>query len=317
MEGDYSKPFEQPIPNFITVRTVAQTLVQRAKCDLQLGRPDKALPELTLLHDMCRLLEGAPTGKPMTLVAAMINVAVTGLYVDAIARGFQSHSWQEPQLIALQQQLAEINLTPFLLHALQAEPVRVCGAIEIVPPAKFVAIRNHPKWTDKVVWWFWLRGWTYQNMVNVATLELKPLEGFDLANDTIVPHRFDEAVRELDKFFRHNSPFKLLAAIAIPNFNKAEQVTAHNQTLVNEAQIACALERYHLARGGYPETLDALVPQFIEKLPHDIIGGEPLHYQRTWGGQFQLYSVGWNETDDGGLPGTLTDGDWVWLRPLK
>ena len=51
---------------------------------------------------MCRLLEGAPTGKPMTLVAAMINVAVTGLYVDTIADGFQKHAWQEPQLAALQ-----------------------------------------------------------------------------------------------------------------------------------------------------------------------------------------------------------------------
>ncbi|HTV75728.1 MAG TPA: hypothetical protein VMD57_01930, partial [Candidatus Baltobacteraceae bacterium] len=49
MDGDYSIPYQQPIPNFVTVRIVAQTLAQRAKCDLQLGRPDKALQELTLL----------------------------------------------------------------------------------------------------------------------------------------------------------------------------------------------------------------------------------------------------------------------------
>ncbi len=65
-------------------------------------------------------------------------------------------------------------------------------------------------------------------------------------------------------------------------------------------QIACALERYHLAHGEYPETLDALMPQFMEKMPHDIIGGQPLHYRRTDDGKFLLYSVGWNETDDGG-----------------
>ena len=55
----------------------------------------------------------------MTLVAAMINVAVTGLYVDTIADGFQSHAWQEPQLVALQDQLEEINLTPFVVQAFQ------------------------------------------------------------------------------------------------------------------------------------------------------------------------------------------------------
>jgi hypothetical protein len=158
-------------------------------------------------------------------------------------------------------------------------------------------------------------------MVNVAVLELKPLDGFDIAHDTVAPRKFDEASRWLDKFLsRRWSPYKLLAAMAIPNFTKAEQTAAYNQTLVNEAQIACALERYHLAHGEYPETLDALAPQFMEKIPHDIIGGEPLHYRRTDDGKFLLYSVGWNETDDGGLPGTLADvnkGDWVWPYPQK
>ena len=57
------------------------------------------------------------------------------------------------------------------------------------------------------------------------------------------------------------------------------------------------------------------VYQFIAKLPHDIIGGQPLKYRRTADGQFVLYSIGWNEKDDGGVPGkTDTEGDWVW-RP--
>ena len=60
------------------------------------------------------------------------------------------------------------------------------------------------------------------------------------------------------------------------------------------------------------------MPEFIEIIPHDLIGAQPLHYRRTEDGKFPLYSVGWNETDDGGLPGTLADvkkGDWVWQYP--
>ena len=88
----------------------------------------------------------------------------------------------------------------------------------------------------------------------------------------------------------------------------------------------CALERYKLASGRYPETLDALVPQFIGKLPHDIIGGKPLHYRRTGDGKFVLYSIGWNEKDDGGVvvfrKNSLTavdteKGDWVWQYPVN
>jgi hypothetical protein len=177
-------------------------------------------------------------------------------------------------------------------------------------------------WKDLKTPLFWLlnvapRGWVYQNMVNVVVLGQKPLEGFDLAHDTVAPRKFEEAssaVDEFDKSLGIFSAYKILAALAIPNYSRAFQTTAHNQTMADEAQIACALERYKLANGNYPETLDALAPQFIETIPHDIIGGQPLHYRRTDDGKFLLYSVGWNETDDGGKDGgtDFTKADWVW-----
>jgi hypothetical protein len=82
--------------------------------------------------------------------------------------------------------------------------------------------------------------------------------------------------------------------------------------------IACALERYRLARGQFPESLDALAPEFIAKLPADVIGGAAYQYRRTQDGQFVLYSVGWNEIDDGGRnatngnAGDRLKSDWVW-----
>ena len=97
------------------------------------------------------------------------------------------------------------------------------------------------------------------------------------------------------------------------------------QTAADQAALACALERYRLANGQFPENLTALVPQFVSQLPNDIITGEPLKYRRTDGGQFVLYSVGWNEKDDGGTiartkesPNNaqdVTQGDWVWQLP--
>ena len=92
------------------------------------------------------------------------------------------------------------------------------------------------------------------------------------------------------------------------------------QADVDLARVGCALERYRLAHAGqYPESLDALAPQFIDPLPHDIINGGPLHYRRTDDGRFVLYSVGWNETDDGGQIAVnkagrreIDKGDWVW-----
>ena len=66
------------------------------------------------------------------------------------------------------------------------------------------------------------------------------------------------------------------------------------------------------------------MPRYLERIPTDVITGEPLRYNRTSDGQFVLYSVGWNETDDGGevssrKPGDAPDpkkGDWVWRYEL-
>ena len=71
---------------------------------------------------------------------------------------------------------------------------------------------------------------------------------------------------------------------------------------------------------GLSEKLDALVPAFIAKVPYDVIDRQPLRYRRTAADQFVLYSVGWNETDDGGQIALIHDkpprpdfdqGDWV------
>ena len=127
------------------------------------------------------------------------------------------------------------------------------------------------------------------------------------------PGKIDDIVSKIGAPAMKRSPYAILPATALPNFSKAIQRTACNQTLVNEAFIACGLERYRLAKGQYPEGLDALAPQFAEKLPHDIVGGQPLKYHRTADGRFVLYSVGWNGKDDGGVAGKgQTEGDWVW-----
>ena len=96
--------------------------------------------------------------------------------------------------------------------------------------------------------------------------------------------------------------------------------SSYAQEATDLARVACALEQYRLVQREYPEAIGILAPQYINKIPHDIIGGQPLHYRRTDDGKYLLYSVGWNETDDGGKIGLreyssrpdISLGDWVW-----
>ncbi|HEV2436543.1 MAG TPA: hypothetical protein VG077_11150 [Verrucomicrobiae bacterium] len=345
MDGDYAHPFETPVPNFVTVRIVAQTLAQRAHCYFLLNRPEPALKELTLVHDICRLLQGAPTGKPMTLVSAMINVAISGLYAETMAEGFQKNVWRAPQLPVLQEQLKDINLATFMVEAFKSERAEECHFFETIRQPRISNLFSHNRYPgDKLTFRIFLmrlkdllpldpedgpHGWIYQNMVTIAKFDQKVIDDIDLTNNLVMPRKIDRAQRELEKLEKLHGPYTFIAAIAIPNFAKAWQTAAYHQTMVNEAQIACAMERYRLVHGEYPLTLNVLTPQFIEKLPHDIIGGrpsqgpgsasQPLHYRRMSNGKFLLYSVGWNETDDKGQVAPMKDGrsdleigDWVW-----
>ncbi len=157
------------------------------------------------------------------------------------------------------------------------------------------------------------RGWLCQYMVVHARLTEKFSDGFDAKSQIVVPNKIDDAGRLLRYDVDHVRPYTFLAYWTIPNWVKVMQRFAANQTMANQGAVACAAERYRLNHGEYPKTLDELVPQFIDKLPHDLIGGQPYTYRRIGNTQFLLYSIGWNCKDDGGFPGqTIGEGDWVW-----
>jgi hypothetical protein len=241
LPGDYSMPYLIPIPDFVTLRFIAQTLAQRAQCDFLLNRPDQALRELTLMHDLCRILQKPPTGKPETLVEAMINVAINGLYTQIIAEGMQQHVWREPQLAALQAQLRDLNLPFWVSEAFRGELLYSTYVFENAPAEKFLSFDGQNKqysiWTKlQNPLYRYLKfaptGWRYQNMVTMASVEPELLAAFDQKNGTISPGFFDEYRRQLDQLLAHKSPFTMLAAFAIPNFAKAVQTTTYHQTLV-------------------------------------------------------------------------------------
>jgi len=320
INGNYNIPTSIPIPNFISLRNVSETLAQRAKCYLLLGQPDKALQELTLFNNLRRVLEFAPSNKPMSLVTAMINVAILGLYANTINDGFQLNAWEEPQLETLESQLQQINLAPFLRDAFHEDEVALLRTAQQTIATPYDIQRNPDLSLSQklglVHYRNFMSAFYYLNIMNIIKMDEPILSCIDPGHDIVWPQRVDAIQREHDKFFNvHFWQFdKLLALIGVPNFSRALEVFTFNQNEANEAEIACALERYHLAHNKYPNTLDDLVPQFINQLPHDIIDGVPLKYRPISNDRFGLYSVGWDETGNGDQYKPFVNGkDWIWL----
>jgi hypothetical protein len=309
MEADYANPFAVPVPNMLTVRMVTLTVEQRARCYLVLRQPEKALRELTLLRDLGRSLTGSPVGKPLTTEAAWMYSGVTEHYLEVVANGLELHAWQEPQLAVLEEQMKDIDEIALFARALRYSRALLCYMGQNVSWARIASQKLIAK-NRQEIWLLRLatiapRGWTARWAMGFSGYFQGMIDNYCVTNSFIIPGELARATASWPRLQQ-----------TAANYPRA-------QTMVNEARVACALERYRLAQGNYPETLDALAPRFLEKIPRDLIGGAPLKYWRAENGTFLLYSIGWNETDDGGqvlrgedgLP-DLKRGDWVWRHPI-
>ncbi|MCX6923613.1 MAG: hypothetical protein NT154_10470 [Verrucomicrobia bacterium] len=243
---------------------------------------------------------------------------------QVVWEGLAKHRWTDAQLCELDRQLTTFDFVADYQTAMRAENDYQAASAEFLrhhrnqwrdlfeagPP-------NLPDFTGHLI----SSGWFHQNELRSSQFIVENfLPIGDVRQQTISPalvEKADESLRTM-----RVTPYTFLCRMFLPGLVNSPRKFAWAQAAVNLARTACALERYRLAHGKYPETLDTLAPQFIPKVPHDPIGGLPLYYRPTDNGQFILYSVGWNEKDDGGiLPLTkggavdLDSGDWVWRYP--
>ncbi|MFQ5489709.1 MAG: hypothetical protein ACE5GE_03205, partial [Phycisphaerae bacterium] len=91
----------------------------------------------------------------------------------------------------------------------------------------------------------------------------------------------------------------VLTRMTMPSLWRAMVLHARRVATLRCAYAAIGVERYRLAHGRWPETLDPLAPQFMEYLPIDPFDEKPLRYKRTDTGVI-VYSVNGDLQDDGG-----------------
>lgn len=323
------------LPHLDAIKECAEVLELRAIAELQNGQDDKALADVKL---MLRLADASRT--EAFLYSHIVRVEILQIALQPIYEGLANHEWPDSQLAELESRLSKFDfLTDYKFAMRGYMIVDADGFIEYLrrDPGQFfeqpTSLGEGPETKpstllDSAIGNLIPAGWYYQNELNVDRVtEEFYLPVVDtkcgILSPTSVSHA--EAVVEAEAEIPHVVPYNFFerGMVGVPG---DLTTVAYGQNSANLARVAIALERYRLAHGEYPETLDMLVPQFIIRLPHDIINGQALHYRRTANGQFILYSVGWNETDDGGAVVLIKEtsgegsrphvsrakGDWVW-----
>ncbi|MCL4693744.1 MAG: hypothetical protein KJ060_14685 [Candidatus Hydrogenedentes bacterium] len=97
--------------------------------------------------------------------------------------------------------------------------------------------------------------------------------------------------------------FTPFAAITLPATGRAYDAEWRIRTQFDIARAAIAVERYRLASGVLPDTLQQLVPNYLAEVPMDYYAefNEPLGYRRLGDTSYVVYSIGQDRQDDQGV----------------
>ena len=94
--------------------------------------------------------------------------------------------------------------------------------------------------------------------------------------------------------------FYFFSGLLLPSLSRLPWKDASLRARLRTAQVAVALERWRATHAGtLPDSLDALVPDFLPAIPHDPYDGQALRFKRLPQG-YVVYSIGPDRRDDGG-----------------
>src|ERR1041385_3415533 len=257
---------------------------------LQLVRLSQQIPDI-----------GSPTRTQILLARSL----------QPIWEGVVDRVWTEAQLAVFQNELSRFNLLADYTNAIR----RVVLA-NIEPWQTMASSRNgHPPISDGQTY---LEGsvrqlqpqaWWLDHCLQLYQAGQTAIQNVDVAGGRVYIGR---GWGDLDGLPVDSQTSYLFQQAYWPGSYAGSVVFA--QTSVHQAIIACALERFRLAHGKYPETLDELLPKYLSAIPNDVVRGRPMLYENSSDGRFTLRSVGPNQRDDRKNP---TSDDWLWSFPTN
>jgi len=319
-------PSSFAVPDF---PAAAQVLCLRAVAELEQNQSGAALRDIMVALRLADSLRAQPYSLLHHTRAEMLMFCLQPVW-----EGLAHHRWSSEQLAALQRQFAGMDLLAEFRVAVRGETFMFMNLADQIQ-AFFEDRRStagDQLQKEGAPFFLWLvrtfypRGWLYQDKVWMYRFYERRADVFK-AMDTANTGKGDAELR------RATDPF--LVTFVVPKFRQTFHESMEDalllETACQEAVVACALERYRLAQGQYPDALEALSPAWLKELPLDLVDpkGGKLRYHLEEDGGFVLYSIGLNREDDRGKPGPayedwrrrqatfprLDEGDWVWRQP--
>ncbi len=323
----WEKGFAVTFPHIDILERAIGLYALRLSAHLALGDSAAACVDF---RDGLRLVT-ATTAEP-SLLAGLVRISLARVMENAAWGGLAGQQWAEPELRKIETDLAGLDWLSDYLFAMGSErgssntmtdmlinnPRHLADIMQLTVPGN----ASLPfAWTYSL----YPSGWLYQSKVRSNRFFDEMSARIDPAQRRYFGERPVHSGSEIKSLPKRI--YYLLFATMTPGLENVEKRYVQAATVTDQTRLACALERFRIARGAFPEALSELTPGFVASLPVEIVNGEPYRYRRTDDGSFLLYSVGLDLRDDDGIidPKLRADWrasptdqpDWVWRYPAK
>jgi hypothetical protein len=279
--GDEADPSLSELQDF-----VGQLLMLEIVFAIKQAAPEQAIAAELALTNFANQLRQESTTWPLLLASSTTRDAA-----DMLERILATVEVEDETLSRLQEAFERLSDPEMLTRTLISDRAEVLGPLTenaYAPPASYISeiadvLRDEP---DS----YYLYLTSTQERIDASRLQGEERRA-----------AFDEIEKYVESLY--GNPFSMVKywAFILANIASTPFSSWHDshQARVTTVVAGLAVARYELERGRLPESLTELTPQFLESLPHDPWSGGALRY-KVEGGEALIYSIGENESDDGG-----------------
>ncbi len=311
---DFSKGLAMDLPHLAPMRECARLLRADAIIKAMEGNKTEAFEDVIAGMKLGEALKQEPV-----LISQFVRIAMNGILSSGLQVSLEGADLSPEQTRRLMMQIARGRDRRAFADSLAGElhmGLQIFSGLREPNPAKrdafdlaFYLGAGAPDTIDELIRDF------YRSPLGRPWLNMDEAAYADLIGRlcSAAEQPYYEAAPEMNQIemdFSSLAPTRVLSDRLIPGLMRAYESQARHEAILDLMQMGILVEQHHARTGSYPESLDAIAPEFGGSLPVDPFTGNPYLYQPSDDG-FLLYSIGQNLIDDGGTH-EFRSGDIVW-----
>jgi len=242
------------------------------------------------------------------VISGLVRIAISGIGIQAIQDTMNMTTYSESDLIRIQNELEALSATfekePIMRRPMVGESAITMNSLANI--SSYLALEGD-----------WNSAMTYAVASGLPMLHAVSPRGAEImVSGTRFNRILDNmqqdwfALHELsdDNSWEKIGSMAILSMMLMPALDRADGASWRMRTEFDLAITGVAVERYRIENGQFPQTLDALVPDYMDAVLMDKFDpdGHALRYRIGDDGEAITYSVSRDMVDDGGV-GVVTE----------